>query len=339
MLATGRRSVVAFLLVTVVAFGCCLVSAAGAAPRDTSKIPAGVTLAVGDQGQFIETALRASGQLDDVPYKVEFKTFLSGPLLVQGFTAGEIDLGLLGDTPAANAVGAKVPVRAVAVQQANGPQIALVARPGITSLKQLRGKNVAFTTGTAQHAFALRALKKGGLQAKDVTQVNVALQQLGTVLDAGQADASVVSAADQIRYLAAHPDAKVLADNTNVQPASYTYYVAGDDALGDKGKSAAIFDFVQRIVNANEWRNTHPSDWVDAYYVKVTHQDPKFAAQLNKLATTTFVPITDAVRTALQQMVDLEASQGAVPSAFSVKPLFSAAAIAKYNAIVEKQAP
>jgi sulfonate transport system substrate-binding protein len=336
----ARRAVVAITaLASAFAVGATSSAAGASARADTTKgIPSGVTLSIGDQSQYLQTFLRASGQLDNLPYDVEFKSFLSGPLLVQGFNAGQVDFGILGDTPASGAVAAHVPVRAVAVTHSDGAQISLVARPGIKSIAQLKGKKVAYTTGTAQQAFALRALKKGGLRGKDVQQVDVALQQLGTVLEAGQADASVLVTADQIRYVAAHPDAKVLADQTNVQPASYGYLLATTAALRDKGKSAAVFDLVKRLIKANAWKDAHPDQWVQAYYVQVAHQDPKFAAQLNKVAGLTYVPITADVQAALQQMVDLLAAEKAIPSSFDVKPLFDAKATTTYNAIVEKAA-
>jgi hypothetical protein len=68
----------------------------------------------------------------------------------------------------------------------------------------------------------------------------------------------------------------------------------------------------------------------------VNHQDPKFAAQLNKVAGSSYVPITADVQRALQQMVDLLADEQAIPTSFNVKPLFDAKATATYNAIVEK---
>jgi sulfonate transport system substrate-binding protein len=334
-----RRSVVVASILALVAL---VIGSAGAAARTAAKntttkgVPSGVTLSIGDQSKYLETFLRASGQLDNLPYDVEFKAFLSGPLLVQGFNAGQVDVGILGDTPAAGAAGAHIPVKTLAVTQSDGATISLVARPGIKSIAQLEGKKVAFTTGTAQHAFALRALKKGGLRGKDVEQVDVALQQLGTVLDAGQADASVLQVADKIRYLSEHPDAKELANNTNVEPATYGYLLATSDALADKGKAAALFDLVKRLIKANAWKDAHPDAWVQAYYVDVAHQDPKFAAQLNRAAGISYVPVTDDVQTALQQMVDLEAAEKAIPSSFSVKPLFDAKTTAAYNAIVEK---
>jgi sulfonate transport system substrate-binding protein len=338
--AVRRALAMVTILVSAALVACVGPTVAGAAARDGApKGPSGVTLAVGDQGQYLETVLRASGELDDVPYQVDFKSFLSGPLLVQGFNADQIDIGMLGDTPASGAVGAHVPVKAVAVSEYQGPVSSLVARPGIKSIAQLKGKKVAYTTGTAQHALALRAFKSAGLQAKDVEQVDVTLQQLGTVLEAGQADASVLSPADRIRYLAQHPDAKSLADNSTLKPATYLYVLATDDALHDKGKSAAVADFTQRLVNASKWANAHPDEWVQAYYVNVAHQDAKFASQVNAGLAGSYVPITKAVQQALQQQVDLLASQKAIPAPFDVSPLFDRKATATYNAIVGKDAP
>src|SRR5690242_11046347 len=98
-MSMARRAVVAITALALFAFAVgATSSAAGASARaDTTKgIPSGVTLAIGDQSQYLQTFLRASGQLDNLPYDVEFKSFLSGPLLVQGFNAGQVDFGILG---------------------------------------------------------------------------------------------------------------------------------------------------------------------------------------------------------------------------------------------------
>src|ERR1700721_924803 len=103
------------------------------------------------------------------------------------------------------------------------PDEFLVAKPGIPSISQLRDKPVAYTTGTAEQAFALRALKSAGLTQKDVQQVDVSLLQLGTVLESGAADASVVSVEQKIDYQQTHAGAKVLANVDTVTPPSYGY--------------------------------------------------------------------------------------------------------------------
>ncbi|HEX7825745.1 MAG TPA: ABC transporter substrate-binding protein, partial [Mycobacterium sp.] len=50
-----------------------------------------VTLQVGDQKGGTESLLRAAGALDDLPYKVVFSTFTSGPPQIEAATAGKID--------------------------------------------------------------------------------------------------------------------------------------------------------------------------------------------------------------------------------------------------------
>ena len=147
-----------------------------------------------------QTLFASSHALAGASYKVNFVEFDSGPLVDAGFAAHRIDVGTMGDLPASLAAKAHLPVVAAAVYRPIGSYMYLLAKPGISSISQLRGKPVAYTTGTAEQAFALRALKQAGLTQKDVHQVNVSLLQLGTVLQGGAADASVVSAEQKVDY-------------------------------------------------------------------------------------------------------------------------------------------
>jgi sulfonate transport system substrate-binding protein len=294
-------------------------------------------LNVGDQQQELQTLLSVSGVLKGAPYKVNFVEFDSGPLVDAGFAAHQIDLGSMGDLPASLAVKSGLPVKAAAVDLPIGASEYLLAKPGITSIAQLRGKPVAYTTGTAEQAFALRALKSAGLTQADVHQVNVSLLELGTVLESGAADASVVSVEQKVDYQQTHPTAKVLADIDTVSPPSYGYLLATTAALGSPAKRGDIEDFIKRLIEAQNWEKTHESQWVTDYYVDVEHQTPA-AAKLILAAggTETYEPITAGVQTALQGVVDLMVANKAWPARFSVAPLYSAAQAGRYNAIVKE---
>ena len=307
-------------------------SAAAAAAKST-----GTVLNLGDQQQNLETLLTASGALAGAPYQVNFIEFDSGPLVDAGFAAHRIDLGFMGDLPASLAVRSGLPVKAVAVDLPIGASEYLLAKPGITSIAQLRGKPVAYTTGTAEQAFALRALKTAGLTQQDVQQVNVSLLQLGTVLESGAADASVVSVEQKIDYQQTHPGAKVLATIDTVTPASYTYVLGTTAALANPAKLAAISDLTKRLIQAANWEKSHQSQWVTDYYVNVEHQTPA-AAKLILAAggTETYVPITASVQSALQDVVSLMAGAGAWPAVFSVAPLYSSAQSQRYNTILKE---
>jgi sulfonate transport system substrate-binding protein len=322
------------LLTGVLATACAASAATG--PANFTK--SGVTvLSVGDQQQDFQTLLRASGALKGAPYKVNFVEFDSGPLVDAGFAAHQIDIGEMGDLPAALAVRSGLPVRAVAVDLPIGASEYLLARPGITSIAQLRGKNVAYTSGTSEQAFALRALKSAGLTQHDVHQVDVSLLELGTVLESGSADASVVSVEQMVDYRQTHPDAKVLATVDTVSPPSYGYFLGTTTALASPAKRAAISDFTKRLIRAENWEKSHRSQWVTDYYVDVEHQTPAAAKLiLSAGGTATYQPITPAVQSALQGVVSLMVGAGAWPKTFSVSPLYDAAQSRRYNALLRE---
>jgi sulfonate transport system substrate-binding protein len=301
------------------------------------KIPKGLVLRIGDQEQELQTLFQVSGVLKGAPYQVQFDEFGSGPLVDAAFAAHDIDLGTMGDTPAAATVASHLGVKAVAVSKWDGPVLVLLERPRIHSIAQLKGKRVAYTTGTAEQAFALRALAEAHLKQDQVEQVNVSLTELGTVLETGSADASTVAAPDEFEYKATHPGATVLAATNTVKPAVYDYVLASSSTLASPGSSAAAFDFVHRLIEAQNWVKSDPSEWVQDYYIDVEHETPTIAKEL--LASSgevTYVPITGAVTSALQQMVNLMNQAGAIPSSYDTSPLFDPQATATYNHIVKE---
>ena len=329
---TLRAASLACLLGVVSA--CATTAAAGQTPSGGSS---GTVVNFGDQQQEFQTLLQSSGALKGAPYKVNFVEFDSGPLVDAGFAAHRIDVGYMGDLPASLAVKSHLPVVAVAAELPIGADEFLLAKPGISSISQLRGKPVAYTTGTAEQAFALRALKSAGLTQQDVHQVNVSLLQLGTVLESGAADASVVTVEQKVNYQQGHPSAKVLATQDTVQPASYTYLLGTKAALASPAKLAAIEDLTKRLIKAENWEKTHLSQWVTDYYVNVEHQTPAVAKLILAAGgTANYVPVNASVQAALQNVVSLLAGAKALPSPFSVAPLFSAAQSARYDAILKE---
>jgi sulfonate transport system substrate-binding protein len=311
-------------------------AAASTAGHDSGR-SSGPVINLGDQQQSLQTLLAASGALKGARYRVNFIEFDSGPLVDAGFAAHRIDVGTMGDLPATLAVRSGLPVRAIAVSLPIGASEYLLAKPGITSIAQLRGQPVAYTTGTAEQAFALRALKSAGLTQRDVHQVNVSLLQLGTVLESGAADASVVSVEQKIDYQQTHPAARVLANVQTVSPKSYGYLLATTAALARPAKLAAISDLTRRLIIAENWEKAHKGQWVTDYYVNVEHQTPA-AARLILAAggTTIYEPITAAVQAALQGVVNLMAGAGALPRPYSIASLFSPAQSRRYDAIVKE---
>ena len=183
----------------------------------------------------------------------------------------------MGDNPAIGAAPTgPARSRCWACPPSDGPGSLLEASPesGIETLEDLEGKRVAFTTGTAQHGLALRALDSVGLGQSDVTQVDVPLQDLPSVLESGDADASVISYEAEVKYERAHPDAVRLVSAADL-PGAGGFHLVADAALEDPGTAAAVYDYFERRVRAQQWIVDNPDIWLEEFYVKERHQTPR----------------------------------------------------------------
>ena len=79
-----------------------------------------VTLQVGDQKGGTESLLRAAGALDNLPYKVAFSTFTSGPPQIEAATAGKIDFAITGNTPPIFGAASNAKVKVVSAYDGGG---------------------------------------------------------------------------------------------------------------------------------------------------------------------------------------------------------------------------
>jgi sulfonate transport system substrate-binding protein len=143
-----------------------------AAP-DPQSIPAGTTLRVGDQLDYLQTALRLSGEDQDFPYEVEYSSFLGGPPMLQAFQGGALDTGFVGSTPLIFAQAQRQDIVAVAGWATENSIYQLVTAPGVDDIRgwdDLAGKRVAYQRGTAIEAALLQALDAEGISL-DVSEV------------------------------------------------------------------------------------------------------------------------------------------------------------------------
>ena len=135
-----------------------------------------MTLNVGDQkGTGAEAVLAAAGLLKTLPFKVNWSDFTSGPPMLQAMASGSVDVGGVGDAPPVFAASGGEAIEIVGARQTNGDQDALVVPKGspITSIQQLKGKKIAYASGSSANYNLLTVLNKASLTTKDVTLVNL----------------------------------------------------------------------------------------------------------------------------------------------------------------------
>ena len=128
------------------------------------------------------------GWIKQAGVEAEFLWFEYGPSM-EAFTAGKVDAVMMtnGDSLVTGANGAKNVVIMLTDYSNGNDQI--IAKPGIKSIKELKGKKIGLEVGVVEHLMLLNALKKNGMSENDLNIVNTPTGQTPQVLASGQVDA------------------------------------------------------------------------------------------------------------------------------------------------------
>ncbi|MCU1686513.1 MAG: ssuA [Amycolatopsis sp.] len=241
-------------------------AAAAPAPAPVSKADlAKVTLKVGDQKGGSKALLTAANLLGDLPYKIEWSTFTSGPPLLEAASAGAVDIGAVGNTPPIFAAAAKAKIAVVSASKGNVESDAVLvpADSPLHQVSDLRGKTIAVAKGSSAHGQILLTLKKAGMSTKDVKLVFLQPSEAYAAFNQHQVDAWAIW--DPYTSQAEiESKARVLTDGTGIAN-GYGFEVAGTSALADAGKNSAIADYVVRLAKAQAWADTHRPQWAQAW--------------------------------------------------------------------------
>ena len=122
---------------------------------------------------------------------VEIIFIQSGTLITMGVVSGELNFSGAGaaSVVAARLKGGDVVLLACPV---DADAVYLIARPGVKSAAELRGKTAAVTRlGSTTHFYLRAALRYAGLDPKDVKVLQLGLDFSGA-LEAGQIDAAAL---------------------------------------------------------------------------------------------------------------------------------------------------
>jgi len=104
---------------------------------------------------------------------------------MDAFAAGKIDAVTMtnGDALVTGAAGGKS-VMVMLTDYSNGNDM-IIGKPGVRSVKALKGKKVAVEMGFVEHLLLLNGLKKAGMKESDVTLVNAKTNEMPQMLASG----------------------------------------------------------------------------------------------------------------------------------------------------------
>lgn len=151
-------------------------------------------------GHFKFILNQQKGWLDDEfkkdGIKIEYSTFNGGQDVMTALATGSLDFAYTGTDPAVRTAASGADINLVGISsfgKDGASSIAVKADSPIKSIADLKGKKVAFLTGTVRHATIGKALKANGLSLSDIEGINLAFDASGPALLRGDVDAVVES--------------------------------------------------------------------------------------------------------------------------------------------------
>ncbi|MES4888150.1 ABC transporter substrate-binding protein [Streptomyces sp. NPDC096012] len=236
-----------------------------------------VTVTVGYQSKTINTVtagtlLRSLGYFekqlnalhDGHTYKVDWQDYATGAPITAQMTAGKIDIGSMGDFPLLlNAARGKQlgrPTHLISVTGYNlrGGLNTVVTAPDsrLTTLKDLKGKKVSTSIGSAADGTLVRALQRAGIDPdKGISKLNQQPAVGASALSAGSVDALSQFVAWP-GLLAYQGKAKALYDGAQLNLPTFHGVTAREDFA--KRHPAVLDAFLKAQNQATDYLRGHP---------------------------------------------------------------------------------
>ncbi|GGX54390.1 ABC transporter substrate-binding protein [Streptomyces chartreusis] len=213
---------------------------------------------------YLERELKAQGKRDGITYKVEWQDYATGAPITAQMTAGKIDIGSMGDFPllinAARGKQLNRPTRLVSVTGYNlrGALNTVVTAPQskLASLKDLKGRTVSTSVGSAADGTLVRALQEAGLDPdEDIRKLNQQPSVGASALQAGSADALSQFVAWP-GLLAFQGRAKALYDGAELNLPTFHGVTVRKDFAEQRPK--VLDAFLAAQIDATRYLNDHP---------------------------------------------------------------------------------
>lgn len=295
-------------------------STARAAGRETPADQRPATLRIGFQKSSINLLIAKQLALIERRFpetRIQWTEFPAGPQLLEALGAGSLEFGMTGDTPPVFAQAGGSDVVYVGVEPPKPGSSALLVRADapIQNLGDLRGKRIAFQKGSSAHYVVLRALRKAGIDFKDIRPVYLAPADARAAFERGDVD--VWSIWDP--YWAAAErgmSARVLSTGAGLSD-NNTFYLSSH-RFADRYPIAinALFDALNE---ADTYVQRHAAE-APALIAAATGLDPEVARLfLGRRPPSPVAPLGASVIATQQALADTYSEAGLIPRAIRVE--------------------
>jgi aliphatic sulfonates family ABC transporter substrate-binding protein len=211
--------------------------------------------------------------------KVEYYPFTGGGSeAMAALASSSLDFAYTGADPALRTAAAGADIKLIALSSFGNPvsgASSIIVRNDskIQSVKDLKGKKVAYLKGTMRHATTIKALHTEGMSIKDIESFNLNFEASGPALIRGDIDALVESETTVYKLLSEKAARTIWKGRDHPEFASPASVV---NVRGDFAKKHP--EIVKRVLKVDlktaQWADENPDETIKIYS-KATKKDEK----------------------------------------------------------------
>ncbi|RME33235.1 MAG: hypothetical protein D6786_08240 [Gammaproteobacteria bacterium] len=265
---------------------------------------------------------RAQGHLD--PFAVHLVEMESATSVLHELRNGTVDAAALTLDETLSAIAQGVPLAVVLVLDISDGADALLARPGIERLDELRGRKVGVETSALGALMLQSALEAGGLKPSDVVVVPLTVDSHERAFERGEIDAVVTFEPVRSRLLRA--GARLLFDSRQIPGRIIDVLAVRTDRVADH--ATALEHLLRAWFRALAFQRNHPERAarlmqprlrleVEAILAAFDGIEQPDAAANRSLLSGSPAPLDERAR----ELARFMAAHGLLPTDFSPPPL------------------
>ena len=133
----------------------------------------------------VETAIN-KGYFEEEGLTINLVEFADGPTIIAAMESGSIDMGYIGQGAHKLCINGRASIFALS-HISNGD--ALIGGKGITTVEDLKGKVVAYSSGTSSEDILKNSLNKAGMTMDDIKAMDMDASAIVTAMLSGGVDA------------------------------------------------------------------------------------------------------------------------------------------------------
>ncbi|MCC5652033.1 aliphatic sulfonate ABC transporter substrate-binding protein [Nostoc sp. XA013] len=271
-------------------------------------------LAVLEQKGILRERLKPLG------YRVEWPEFAAGPQQLEALNAGALDIASTAESPAIFSQAAGAPLVYLAANSSDGRAVSLLVSKNspIQSVKDLKGKKVAFQKASIGHYLIVRALEKAGLKLSDIESVGLAPPDANVAFSQGKIDAWFIWEPFVTRNVQ-NNSGRVLVDGGNGLRDTNNFISTNRKFYEENREVIKVF--LDEVQKAQTWAKNNPKELAQLL-AETTQLDPSTLEVMHDKYDFTLVPITEVIINKQQEVAEKWYNLGLIPKKVNVRDGF-----------------